>query len=50
MVVEVSLLMTWRFWKVAIAQDLRHASGRCAAVSACTGRETGCYSSKSSQR
>ena len=27
-VVEMSLLMTWRFWKVAIAQDLRRASGR----------------------
>ena len=28
--VEVSLLVTWRFWKVAIARDLRRASwGRC---------------------
>jgi hypothetical protein len=27
MVVEMSLLMTWRFWKVAIARDLRRASG-----------------------
>jgi hypothetical protein len=25
-VVEMSLLMTWRFWKVAIARDLRRAS------------------------
>jgi hypothetical protein len=27
-VVEVWLVMTWRFWKVAIAQDLRRASRR----------------------
>jgi hypothetical protein len=28
--VKVSLLVTWRFWKVAIARDLRRASaGRC---------------------